>query len=92
MYARRFDLGRIVGTPDAVRTLCERGIHPSDLLDRHVMGDWGTLNPEDRQANEDALAHGDRIMSVYPLDEETKVWIITEADRSVTTIMLPENY
>lgn len=92
MYSRRFNLGQIVGTPDAIRTLCERGKHPSDLLDRHATGDWGDLDQEDAQANEDALARGDRLLSSYRLDASTKVWIITEADRSATTILLPDNY
>lgn len=92
----RFPLGHIVATPGALRALAVADIPPSglaDLISRHVAGDYGTLDPEDVLANEDALIHGDRILSAYILpDGTTKVWIITEADRSVTTLLLPEEY
>ncbi|HDH99838.1 MAG TPA: hypothetical protein ENF74_02475 [Firmicutes bacterium] len=61
-------------------------------LKRHVRGDWGDLCEEDRQANEEALAHGGRLFSAYTAEELPKIWIITEADRSVTTILFPEEY
>ena len=62
------------------------------MLDRHVRGDWGTLTDEDRQADVEALAHGLRIMSVYPVGD-AMVWVITEADRSTTTtLLLPDEY
>ena len=86
-----FILGQIVATPGALALLESVGESYHRLLDRHVRGDWGTLSDEDRQANVEALAHGLRIMSVYPVGER-KVWIITEADRSATTLLLPDEY
>lgn len=59
---------------------------------RHGAGDWGDLCEEDRQANERALEHGGRLVSVYRDREDTKIYIITEHDRSVTTVLLPEDY
>lgn len=88
---RLFDLGQTVATPAALAALEAAGQTYWHLLDRHITGDWGTLPDEDRQANEDALAHGLRIMSVYPVGEN-KVWVITEADRSATTLLLPDEY
>jgi hypothetical protein len=61
-------------------------------LDRHASCDWGVICDQDREANEEALIHGFRIMSVYQDSKNTKFWIITEADRSVTTVLLPEEY
>lgn len=65
---------------------------PTDLLSRHVRGDWGKIPPEDQGLNEEALASGGRLMSVYPLRTGETIWIITEWDRSVTTLLLPEDY
>lgn len=65
---------------------------PLEYLFRHVLGDWGELDAEDRQANEAALVHGTRIVSSYRLQGEHRIWIITEADRSATTFLLPEEY
>jgi len=61
------------------------------LISRHARGDWGDLSEKDRVANERALVEGDRILSAYVLPQG-RVWIITEADRSVTTALLPEEY
>jgi hypothetical protein len=63
-------------------------------LTRHARGDWGDIDPEDRGVNEAALAQGARIMSVYKLadDSDERIWIITEADRSSTTVLLPSDY
>jgi len=61
-------------------------------LARHSVGDWGEVGSDDRQANEDALAEGSRLLSVYRTEEGTKFWIITEWDRSYTTVLLPEDY
>ena len=68
------------------------GQTPDEFLDRHVKGDWGELDEEDRQANDDALIDGSRILSSYRLSNGTKIWIITEWDRSATTCLLPEDY
>jgi hypothetical protein len=84
-------LGRIVATPGALELLSEAGEDVRILLARHRSGDWGDLNAHDRQENERSLKYGWRVLSSYPVGEKT-VWIITEADRSVTTILLPEEY
>ncbi len=84
-------LGRVLATPGALDLLSEIGVHPFDYLARHATGDWGDLCEFDRRQNEIALRDGYRVLSSYPVDEE-RVWIITEADRSVTTILLPEEY
>ena len=89
-----FETGRLVMTR-AVSDLVERGVlDPSLYLRRHIAGDWGELCDEDRQTNQQALRHGDRLLSSYDLsiDEEPRLWIITEADRSVTTLLLPSDY
>jgi hypothetical protein len=89
----RFQMGRPVITPSAQAALNAAGIDAVLLLARHIHGDWGTLSVEDLAANELALLTGKRLLSSYDLpDGQTKVWIITEADRSVTTILLREEY
>ena len=65
---------------------------PADLLARHQRGDWGEVCEEDRLANESALREGERLFSVYRLSSGTKIWIITERDRSSTTLLLPSEY
>jgi hypothetical protein len=84
-------LGKVVATPGALRLLKETGAHPFDYLARHATGDWGELCAFDRRQNEIALREGLRVLSSYPVRRE-RVWVITEADRSVTTILLPEEY
>ena len=86
-----FPLGRIVATPGAWEVLFEAGDDPLRFLARHASGDWGDLDEDDRWENERSLKHGWRLLSSYPVGGKT-VWIITEADRSVTTILLPEDY
>ena len=88
----RFPLGRVVATPHALSVLSVQAIPPERLLERHARGDWGELDAEDVQANQEALQHGWRLFSSYTLGEAVKVWIITEADRSVTTILMPDDY
>ncbi len=90
--AARFELGVCVSTPGALEVLGLAGISPLSLLKRHVSGDWGELDAHDRRANEAALRHGTRLLSSYPLATGEKVWIITEADRSSTCLLLPEEY
>jgi len=87
-----FDLGRCVATVAAMELLGVHYIVPADLLDRHASGDWGDLSDEDRLSNNEALGEEDRILSAYQIAENAKVWIITEPDRSFTTIMLPDEY
>jgi hypothetical protein len=84
-------LGRVVATPGALKLLTEAREHPLDLLARHATGDWGNLCAFDSRQNETALRDGYRVLSSYPIGEE-RIWIITEADRAVTTILLPEEY
>jgi hypothetical protein len=84
-------LGRVVATPEALKLLMEAGGHPFDYLARHATGDWGELCAFDRRQNEIALSDGYRVFSSYDMPAG-RVWIITEADRSITTILLPEEY
>jgi hypothetical protein len=84
-------LGRVMATPGALKLLTEARAHPFDYLARHATGDWGELCAFDRQQNKIALREGLRIFSSYQAPEG-RVWIITEADRSVTTILRPEEY
>ncbi|QGQ26991.1 hypothetical protein F1728_15310 [Gimesia benthica] len=86
-----FSLGQVVATPSALSLLDEHQKTPAEFLSRHQSGDWGELCKEDQQANDSALKHGDRIFSAYKIDD-AKIWIITEADRSSTCILLPEEY
>lgn len=86
----KFPLGRLVITPGALETLSPET--PMQALARHVTGDWGELDRHDKRENERALAAGSRLFSVYRDSKQTKFWIITEADRSATTILLPHEY
>jgi len=86
------DLGRPLATPGAVEALRSRFHAPAAFLLRHKHGDWGDLDPEDRAANRRALVLGGRLLSVYPLDAGQRLWVITESDRSATTLLLPEEY
>ena len=88
----RFEPGQIVATPGALDALAKAEQHPGDFLSRHLKGDWGELCKEDAAANQEALGTGLRLMSVYQTTPNKKLWIITEADRSVTTLLLPEEY
>ena len=88
----RFQLGQLVATPTAVSARVCLQVSPWTLLNRHVRGDWGDLDDHDRQENERALTAGTRLLSSYVLEDDTRLWIITEADRSATTLLLPEEY
>jgi hypothetical protein len=79
-------------TPGALRALATAGQDTRELLRRHVTGDWGDLCEEDLQENRIAINRGFRILSAYTLSTQEKVWVITEADRSATTILLPSEY
>lgn len=87
----KFHLGMLVATPGAIAEAEEHHVDFELLLRRHLRGDWGNLGIEDKKLNNDALIYGNRIMSAY-VEDGVKFWIITEADRSVTTILLPEEY
>ena len=86
----KFDLGQVVATPNALGQLSHGDVLLA--LARHARGDWGDVVPEDGEANEQALVAGARLLSVYHTGTGVKFWIITESDRSVTTVLLPEDY
>ncbi|MCW0080582.1 hypothetical protein [Burkholderia pseudomallei] len=87
----RFQLGRILATPGAIEALANAGVATTDLLIRHLRGDWGDIPESDRQQNDLALTAGERLLSSYPI-AGAKIWVITEADRSATTLLLPDEY
>ena len=86
----KFPLGQTVVTSTALAVLSALDI--AGALDRHRRGDWGEVSKDDAQTNERALKHGERLLSVYHLAEGTKFWVVTEWDRSLTTVLLPEDY
>ena len=87
-----FPAGQIVATPGALALLEQANKSPLEFLSRHLRGDWGDPCQEDKTENELSQKHGFRLMSSYPITETEKLWIITEADRTVTTLLLPEEY
>lgn len=92
-----FELGQIAATPGAAEAF-EDAAAMAAILSRHASGDWGSVGAEDSASNDAALIHGARLLSVYPIDAskpcegDNRVWVITEADRSVTTFLLPDEY
>ena len=90
MNQPKFPLGQTVATPNALEHLSQVDVVLG--LARHQAGDWGELCEEDRNHNDQALAEGSRLLSVYHTSHGVKFWIITEWDRSVTTVLLPEDY
>nr|WP_061304236.1 hypothetical protein [Achromobacter piechaudii] len=84
-------LGQVVATPGALNLLHRANLNPFQMLLRHQSGDWGDVQPEDALANEAAAIHGNRVISSYEV-AGGRLWIITEADRSATTLLLPEEY
>lgn len=87
-----FKLGQVVATPGALAALEEAGQAPWEFLSRHVQGDWGDVGAEDAEANDRSVEDGSRILSAYALTTEEKIWVITEADRSSTCLLLPDEY
>jgi hypothetical protein len=87
----RFKLGQILSTTAAKQTLANAQIDPRSLIMRHRQGDWGDVCAEDAELNNDAVKYGGRLLSSYLIGDE-KLWIITEADRSATTLLMPEEY
>ena len=85
----KFPLGQIVATSNAIAQLTAEEINLA--LRRHASGDWGNVCPDDARLNNESLTTGDRVLSAYG-NGERKFWIITEADRSVTTVLMPEDY
>ena len=98
MNSAKFQLGRVVATPGALEALEEASQGAEHFLALHASGNWGELDAEDRKANDQAIAHeGDpdrqqRVLSSHLTRKQEKIWIITEWDRSVTTILLPDEY
>lgn len=84
-------LGQVVATPGALNLLRRANQNPFQMLLRHRSGDWGNVHPEDALANEAAAMHCNRVISSYEVAGE-RLWVITEADRSATTLLLPEEY
>lgn len=87
-----FDFGKAVMTPGAQDALMDARQSPITFIIRHVTGDWGDVCTSDATANTRALTEGSRVLSVYTLSTQVSIWVITEADRSVTTILLPSEY
>lgn len=90
--APKFALGQTVITPGAMVALAFNNITPHMLLHRHSHGDWGDISADDKALNDQAIKDGGRILSAYTLADEQMVWIITESDRSASTILLPSEY
>lgn len=87
-----FNLGQTLATPGALEAIQAAGDNPADYLSRHVTGDWGDVCEEDAEENNLSVKNDLRIFSVYHLSDGTKIWVITEWDRSATTILLPSEY
>ena len=88
----QFNLGETVATPAALTALEDAGQSTAEFLHRHVSGDWGEVDADDKQANEDALIHGERLLSAYRTSKGERIWVITEADRSSTCCLTPDEY
>lgn len=87
-----FALGQVVATPGALDALSAAEQDGNDFLARHARGDWGEVDAEDKATNDEAVKEGQRLLSAYSLKGGQKLWIITEWDRSVTTLLLPDEY
>jgi hypothetical protein len=93
----KFSLGQLLATPGALKALEESGQSPAFFLDRHLAGDWGEVDAEDKRANDQALVDGSRLLSAYRTLKGERIWIITEAmgddgRRSATTVLTPHEY
>lgn len=87
-----FPLGQLTATPGAIDAFAATGQTATEFLRRHQCGDYGCVNDDDKRANDAAVRCGERVFSAYLLSDGTKVWLITEADRSSSTILLPSDY
>ena len=87
-----FSMGHLGMTPGALSALLSLGLNPNVFLTRHVTGDWREMDAEDQETNRRALSVGARVFSAYKFGENKKLWVITEADRSSTMILLPSEY
>jgi hypothetical protein len=90
MASYKFPLGQLVATPGALDVITFEQVH--DLIERHRTGDWGDVSEQDWLANDRALAEGRRIFSSFKMSKYVRIWVITEANRSATTILLPCEY
>jgi hypothetical protein len=88
----KFPLGRLAATPGALQAIQESGQTADFFLGRHLAGDWGEVDAEDWRLNDEAVQDGSRILSAYRTLKGEALWVITEADRSVTTLLVPEDY
>lgn len=91
MSNRLFNLGRVVGTQAALALLEQHNLSPMQFLERHVAGNFGDLCNEDKESNNEAIWNGERILSSYHVGDK-KLWLITEADRSSTTLLISSEY
>ena len=89
---KSFPLGRLLATPGALKALEQSGEEALTFLRRHARGDWGIVCDEDKRLNNEALKNGERLLSAYELKDGTRIWAITEADRSATTLLRPDEY
>jgi hypothetical protein len=97
MTTPKFQLGQVVATPGAVAALQEAGQSPWEFLSKHLAGDWGVVDSEDKASNDEAIEDGSRLLSAYLLRTGEKIWVITEATddhghRAATTLLLPDEY
>ena len=88
----KFSLGRIVATRGALEALKQANQNPLEFIEKHHTGDWGELCEEDKRENEFSVRNGFRILSAYRTRNGVKIWVITEADRSATTLLRPHEY
>jgi hypothetical protein len=88
----KFSLGQVVATPGALEALRRSGETPEKFLSRHAAGDWGDVDAGDSKLNDEAIAAGERLLSAYTMANGERLWIITETDRSATTLLLPDEY
>jgi len=93
----KFPMGQVLATPGALEALEESGQSAAEFLNRHVTGDWGDVCSEDKEANDQSLIDGSRLLSAYRTSKGVKLWVITEAadddgNRAATTILLPDEY
>jgi hypothetical protein len=88
----KFPTGQLVATPGALEALEESSQTAIEFVQRHQAGDWGQCDKSDSKANDVALTSGGRIFSVYKTLKGVKLWVITEADRSSTCVLLPDEY
>lgn len=87
-----FPLGQVVATPGALAALEKAGQSPVEFLAQHERGEWGELSEDDRKENQYSLEHGFRLLSSYQTNARETIWVLTEANRSVTTLLLPSEY